>query len=213
MRILAVILLLMLSYTGAWGSAREVQAISRSGIIPGTRIEEDKSEPEDTPYILMGTFVSSNFKEAKLFVKQTRSFVKVKEGDTVDDYTVESIGKGKVVLVRSGHRLTLTTFSKEAQSARRYVKAQTVQVPSSRAPGTHTSGGVKPKVAGKRPRSVAPFPFLKPSSSASRERGPENRKVINFIELIKKAIRERARKGVEKNVKGRVKTLPHHTGK
>lgn len=170
-------------------SSTKIDAIVKKGVFPGepVNLETQKAKGD---YILMGTFIANGKKSAVIFIKRKRDFVTVREGDKLDNFKVESISKGKVILTVGGKKLILSTFSEDAELARKYVKSRwhvpdapagTIQAKApavNKAGNTKVSpkqpGGTKGNSTSKLTKGKQPVSTNKPTNNKPKRKKPKS---------------------------------------
>ena len=182
--IAAVAIILSFSSSLLYASS-EPEAIMRSGIFPSSKSNGER--PKESPYVLMGTFIADSFKEAVIFLKDKRTFVKVKEGDKLDRYSVGKIDRRAVILYDGSRKLRLSMPSEEAKIARSYTRKMRIRKSES-----YGTSSPKAKFVNNRTSHTKPKASKGVMTSSSRTTVQDRRKtkaVVNFIELIKKALK------------------------
>ncbi len=100
----------------------------RSGVFPDmSQNQVGKENSKDINYMLMGTFISGNFKEALFFDSRVKKLIKVREGERLGVYIVSKVLPGEAILSSANGDVKLVVFSKNSSKARthlaKFVKA------------------------------------------------------------------------------------------
>jgi len=196
MRYFIIISLVSVVLTSARALAlsKEAELIVKKGIFPGISEENETEAYNPSNLILMGTFISGNFKEAEIYLKDEKKLVRVKPEDKVKNFTVKEIKSGIIMLTKQdGKILKIKAFSEEAKEVRRKVakssKLREATIPKGKEISSYTEKSKK--IKHEKTKTSAKKLTGKAKSKSHKPDRVEKKSPKAFIELLKKLIEQK----------------------